>query len=96
MPTRRLPLALALVDAASPLAIGSHLRLHAPIYTQVVLPLIEKAKRAILLSGTPALSRPLELHTQLKSLRPDLFSRWEPITAREREYIPIGGALLRQ
>lgn len=34
----------------------------------VILPLIKKAKRALLLSGTPALSRPIELYTQITSL----------------------------
>lgn len=38
--------------------------------TQRALSLIEQADRAILLSGTPALSRPTELFTQLKSLLP--------------------------
>jgi len=35
--------------------------------------LLKKAKRAILLSGTPALSRPNELFPQLNALYPDLF-----------------------
>jgi len=39
--------------------------------TQNVLPILAKAKRAILLSGTPALSRPIELFTQLQALDPD-------------------------
>ena len=38
--------------------------------TRALIPLIHKSKRAILLSGTPALSRPLELFTQLHSLDP--------------------------
>jgi SNF2 family DNA or RNA helicase len=38
--------------------------------TQNVLPLLKKAKRAILLSGTPALNRPTELLTQLQGLLP--------------------------
>jgi hypothetical protein len=41
--------------------------------TQAITPLIKKAKRVLLLSGTPALSRPIELFTQLHSLLPDTF-----------------------
>ena len=41
--------------------------------TKALVPLIQKAKRAILLSGTPALSRPVELFTQLNALAPDRF-----------------------
>ena len=36
--------------------------------TKVLVPMIQRAKRAILLSGTPALSRPLELFSQLQAL----------------------------
>jgi hypothetical protein len=35
-----------------------------------VLPILEAAKRVVLLSGTPALSKPAELFTQLKGLLP--------------------------
>lgn len=41
--------------------------------TKVLVPLIQRAKRAFLLSGTPALSRPLELYTQLHALQPGLW-----------------------
>lgn len=36
--------------------------------TKVLVPLIQRSRRAILLSGTPALSRPIELFTQLNAL----------------------------
>ncbi|KAI9000270.1 P-loop containing nucleoside triphosphate hydrolase protein [Gaertneriomyces semiglobifer] len=36
--------------------------------TKSLLPLIKDSKRALLLSGTPALSRPVELYTQLSAL----------------------------
>ena len=36
--------------------------------TKACLPLLQKARRAILLSGTPALSRPEELFTQIKAV----------------------------
>lgn len=38
--------------------------------TKLAKPLVEKAARAILLSGTPALSNPSELLTQLQALLP--------------------------
>lgn len=38
--------------------------------TKHAKPLVEKAARAILLSGTPALSNPAELLTQLQALLP--------------------------
>lgn len=38
--------------------------------TKLAKPLVEKAARAILLSGTPALSNPAELLTQLQALLP--------------------------
>lgn len=47
--------------------------------TKALMPLLHKAKRAILLSGTPALSRPIELFTQLHALAP---KQW----ANEKEF----------
>ncbi|CAJ2650093.1 unnamed protein product [Trifolium pratense] len=41
--------------------------------TTASLPIIKKAKYAILLSGTPALSRPIELFKQLEALYPDVY-----------------------
>ena len=41
--------------------------------SQTLLPLLKKSKRAILLSGTPALSRPMELFTQLHVLTPHIW-----------------------
>ncbi|KAI5415422.1 uncharacterized protein LOC127138761 [Lathyrus oleraceus] len=41
--------------------------------TTTSLPVIKKAKYAILLSGTPALSRPIELFKQLEALYPDVY-----------------------
>jgi SWI/SNF-related matrix-associated actin-dependent regulator of chromatin subfamily A-like protein 1 len=38
--------------------------------SKAVLPILEAATRVVLLSGTPALSRPAELFTQLKGLLP--------------------------
>ncbi|KAK7264802.1 hypothetical protein RJT34_32413 [Clitoria ternatea] len=41
--------------------------------TTASLPVIKKAKYALLLSGTPALSRPIELFKQLEALYPDVY-----------------------
>ncbi|KAG0192095.1 hypothetical protein DFQ28_010184 [Apophysomyces sp. BC1034] len=45
--------------------------------THKMIPIVQKAKRALLLSGTPVLSRPAELFSQLNALRPDLFADFE-------------------
>ncbi len=47
--------------------------------TRRLLPLLRKSKRAFLLSGTPALSRPFELFTQLHAIAP---AQW----SNEKEY----------
>ncbi|XP_065178762.1 SWI/SNF-related matrix-associated actin-dependent regulator of chromatin subfamily A-like protein 1 [Sycon ciliatum] len=39
---------------------------------KAVAPVLQRASRAILLSGTPALSRPIELYTQVECVRPKL------------------------
>lgn len=41
--------------------------------TIAIMTLVEKAKRIIFISGTPALSRPCELYTQLKMISPEIF-----------------------
>ncbi|KAE8077150.1 hypothetical protein FH972_015741 [Carpinus fangiana] len=41
--------------------------------TTAALPVIKKAQYVILLSGTPALSRPIELFKQLEALYPDVY-----------------------
>lgn len=41
--------------------------------TNASIPVIKKAQYAILLSGTPALSRPIELFKQLEALYPDVY-----------------------
>lgn len=41
--------------------------------TKSALPILQAAKRVILLTGTPALSRPLELYPQIIGIRPNLF-----------------------
>jgi SWI/SNF-related matrix-associated actin-dependent regulator 1 of chromatin subfamily A len=44
--------------------------------TQKIVPCLIAAKRAILLSGTPVLSRPKELYTQLKAIDSNLFPKF--------------------
>lgn len=41
--------------------------------TKAALPLLKAAKRAFLLSGTPAVSRPAELYPQISAIAPNLF-----------------------
>ncbi|EPZ31756.1 SNF2-related domain-containing protein [Rozella allomycis CSF55] len=50
--------------------------------TKTLLPIIQKAERRILLSGTPALSRPMELFTQLQIIQPALFKNFFDYGAR--------------
>ena len=42
--------------------------------TKALLPLAARCKRLLLLSGTPVLSRPIEIYTQAAALRPALFA----------------------
>ncbi|XP_068428512.1 SWI/SNF-related matrix-associated actin-dependent regulator of chromatin subfamily A-like protein 1 isoform X2 [Clinocottus analis] len=49
---------------------------------KAALPLLKAAKRVILLSGTPAMSRPCELYTQILAVRPTLFPRFHEFGMR--------------
>ncbi|XP_007577659.1 SWI/SNF-related matrix-associated actin-dependent regulator of chromatin subfamily A-like protein 1 isoform X2 [Poecilia formosa] len=49
---------------------------------KAALPLLKAAKRVILLSGTPAMSRPCELYTQILSVKPSLFPRFHEFGVR--------------
>ncbi|KFW89508.1 DNA annealing helicase and endonuclease ZRANB3, partial [Phalacrocorax carbo] len=44
--------------------------------TKILLPIVQKALRAILLTGTPALGRPEELFMQIEALFPRRFGTW--------------------
>ncbi|XP_057626810.1 DNA annealing helicase and endonuclease ZRANB3 isoform X2 [Chionomys nivalis] len=44
--------------------------------SKILLPLVQKARRAILLTGTPALGRPEELFMQIEALFPQKFGTW--------------------
>jgi len=43
--------------------------------TQAAQKLLKSARRIVMLSGTPALSRPAELHPQISAINPKLFPR---------------------
>lgn len=43
--------------------------------SKVLVPILKAAPRAILLSGTPAMSRPVELYPQIQAVQPTLFPR---------------------
>ncbi|XP_031714375.1 SWI/SNF-related matrix-associated actin-dependent regulator of chromatin subfamily A-like protein 1 [Anarrhichthys ocellatus] len=49
---------------------------------KAALPLLKAAKRVLLLSGTPAMSRPSELYTQILAVRPTLFPRFHDFGMR--------------
>lgn len=46
---------------------------HRTARTKAAVPIMHNAKRLILLSGTPALSRPMELFTQISGIKRNLF-----------------------
>ncbi|GCC39345.1 hypothetical protein chiPu_0022854, partial [Chiloscyllium punctatum] len=45
-------------------------------------PLLQAAKRLLLLSGTPAMSRPAELYSQIAVLQPKLFPNFHDFGVR--------------
>uniref|UniRef100_A0A8D0C6U7 SWI/SNF-related matrix-associated actin-dependent regulator of chromatin subfamily A-like protein 1 n=1 Tax=Salvator merianae TaxID=96440 RepID=A0A8D0C6U7_SALMN len=49
---------------------------------RAAMPLLKAAKRVILLSGTPALSRPAELYTQIAAIRPSFFPQFHAFGLR--------------
>uniref|UniRef100_A0A5F9CQJ7 Zinc finger RANBP2-type containing 3 n=1 Tax=Oryctolagus cuniculus TaxID=9986 RepID=A0A5F9CQJ7_RABIT len=50
--------------------------------SKILLPLVQRAKRAILLTGTPALGRPEELFMQIEALFPQKFGTWTDYAKR--------------
>jgi hypothetical protein len=55
---------------------------HQSKVSKAVARIASVANRVLLLSGTPALARPAELHTQVYSLRPDVFPKFTEFTKR--------------
>ena len=52
--------------------------------TIAALPLLQQAKRAVCLSGTPVLSRPAEIYTTLSALLPEVFASSDWLAFAER------------
>ena len=52
------------------------------IRTRSTLKLLEGAKRVLLMSGTPALSRPSELFSQIQAINPTLFNNFHEFGIR--------------
>lgn len=50
--------------------------------TKILLPLMQKSKRLILISGTPIVAKPSESFSLLKSLRPDIFKSFTQFAHR--------------
>jgi len=57
--------------------------------TKIIVPLMQKSKRLILISGTPIVARPSECFNLLRSLRPDIFNKF--LTFAERYCNPKNG-----
>ena len=50
--------------------------------TKRLMPVFQKSRRCILLTGTPILSRPVELYNIMKILRPDVMTSFSQFTQR--------------
>merc|ERR1719464_921127 len=50
--------------------------------TRELLQLVRAASRVLLLSGTPALARPVELYTQIEAVEPSLFGSFTAFANR--------------
>ncbi|XP_069329324.1 DNA annealing helicase and endonuclease ZRANB3 isoform X2 [Eulemur rufifrons] len=50
--------------------------------SKILLPIVQKARRALLLTGTPALGRPEELFMQIEALFPKKFGSWTDYAKR--------------
>ncbi len=60
--------------------------------TKAMIPLLQKAKRCVLLSGTPAVSRPIELFPILNAIRPVVFANMKNFGTRycDAKMLPWG------
>ena len=50
--------------------------------TKTLHPILQRITHRLMLSGTPALSRPVELWTQMRAVRPDLFPNFRAYSTR--------------
>lgn len=74
---------IAAVDFKVVICDESHfLKSYSAKRTKAVVPILQRAKRAVLLTGTPAVSRPVELFSQLSAIRAELFPYFPPFGSR--------------
>jgi len=59
-----------------------YLKSHKTKRSKALAPLVKSVKRALLLSGTPALNRPIELFSQLHMLYPKIFPKYRQFAER--------------
>ncbi len=59
-----------------------NIKTHDSQRTKLLMPVLERAARLIMLSGTPALARPVELWPQVAPLAPDVFGTFRKFTER--------------
>lgn len=50
--------------------------------TKTIVPMLQRSKRVLLLSGTPVISRPSELYNLLTAIRPDVFRSFKDFANR--------------
>lgn len=55
---------------------------HKTLRTKAIMPILKSASRRLLLTGTPALSRPIELFTQIQAVEPRLFPSYHEYAMR--------------
>ncbi|XP_016406928.1 DNA annealing helicase and endonuclease ZRANB3 [Sinocyclocheilus rhinocerous] len=60
-----------------------YLKSHNAARSKILVPIIQNAKRAILLTGTPALGRPEELFMQIHALYPRRFGTWSDFAKKD-------------
>lgn len=59
-----------------------HLKNPKALRTKTATSIVMKCKRCVMLTGTPVLSRPVELHCQLQCIRPQIFNKFMDFAVR--------------
>jgi hypothetical protein len=59
-----------------------YIKTHTARRSSATVPVLHAAPRVIMLTGTPALSRPIELWSQLNALQPDMFGDYDQFAYR--------------
>lgn len=69
-----------------------YLKSHTTKRTKALTPLVKSIPKALLLTGTPALNRPVEMFPQLHMLRPKIFPKYKQYTERycDGKMSPLG------